>query len=43
MKSKLLQTISMSVLAVSLSAFGTIAHAGSKTDKNGTIKRIPDQ
>ena len=32
MKSKLLQTISMSVLAVSLSAFGTVAHAGSKLD-----------
>ena len=33
MKSKLLQTISMSVLAVSLSAFGTMAHAA-KVDSN---------
>ena len=33
MKSKLLQTISMSVLAVSLSSFVTMAHAGSKLDK----------
>lgn len=32
MKSKLLQTISMSVLAVSLSSFVTLAHAGSKLD-----------
>lgn len=32
MKSKLLQTISMSVLAVSLSSFATLAHAGSKLD-----------
>ena len=33
MKSKLLQTISMSVLAVSLSSFSTLTYAGSKLDK----------
>ena len=33
MKSKLLQTISMSVLAVSLSSFVTVAHAGATLDK----------
>lgn len=33
MKPKLLQTISMSVLAVSLSSFVTMAHAGAKLDK----------
>lgn len=32
-KSKLLQTISMSVLAVSLSSFVTLAHAGAQLDK----------
>jgi len=30
MKSKLLQTISMGVLAVSLSSFATLSYAGSK-------------
>ena len=34
MKSKLLQTFGMSMLAVSLSSFVTLAHAGSTLDKN---------